>query len=274
MDLTYPLPHVAASKSHITRVISNLSRNAIEAMGESGTLTIHTRVDEYQEDAIRHEIIRAGRYAVLSIADTGGGIPEKAIGKIFDPFFTSKAMSTHSGSGLGLSIVHSIVKDHDGYIDLITRPGEGARFELFFPVKGAPKAGTIARMASGGKEKILIVDDDRAQRFVARRVMEKFGYVVSEAESGSEAVRLFENAEEGRPGFDLIIMDMVMEPEMDGLAALERIRAVNPDQKAIIVSGYSAVERAEKAQALGAGWISKPYDNETIGKAVRDKLDE
>jgi PAS domain S-box-containing protein len=274
LDLLYPLPQVAASHSHIMRVISNLSRNAIEAMGETGTLSIQTRVVEFDEDAIRHEIIRAGRYVVLTIADTGSGIPEESIGKIFDPFYTSKAMSTHSGSGLGLSIVHSIVKDHDGYIDLITGEGQGSRFELFFPVSGAQKTDSMESMASGGKEKILIVDDDRSQRFVARRVLEKFGYAVTEAENGSEAVRLFEHPGNNPVDYDLILMDMVMEPDMDGIAALERIRAVNPQQKAIIVSGYSAMERAEKAQALGAGWVSKPYDSHTIGKAVRDKLDE
>jgi len=199
-------------------------------------------------------------------------LPHKDIGKIFEPFYTKKVMG-RSGTGLGLAVVWGTVKDHDGYIDVQSEEGKGSVFTIYFPatreepakVREVPTAETCL----GRGESILVVDDVKEQRELATSMLERLEYRVAAVSSGEEAVDYLRDG-----GADLVLIDMIMDPGIDGLETYQRILAINPQQKAVIVSGYSETERVSKAQELGAGaYVRKPYVMEKIGAAIRRELD-
>jgi len=178
-----------------------------------------------------------------------------------------------SGTGLGLAVVWGTVKDHNGYIDVESEEGKGSVFTLYFPVTREIPAKTrevpMAETFLGRGESILVVDDVKEQRELATSMLERLGYRVAVASSGDEAV---DYLKAGRA--DLVLLDMIMDPGIDGLETYRRIRAINPRQKVVIVSGYSETERVSKAQELGAGtYVRKPYVMEKIGTAIRRELD-
>jgi CheY-like chemotaxis protein len=217
------------------------------------------------------ETVREGEYAVLSVEDTGTGIDEEDLARIFEPFYTKKIMG-RSGSGLGMAVVWGTVKDHGGHINVHSVPGVGTCFELYFPAtrQTLPEsAGTIPYEAYQGQgELVLVVDDIQQQREIAKSILIRLGYHTETVASGEEAIAYLEN---NRP--DLIVLDMIMDPGLDGFETYRRIVAGKPGQKAIIVSGYSESEQVRKTQELGAGqYLKKPYTLETLGLAVRNEL--
>ncbi|PKN04287.1 MAG: hypothetical protein CVU74_07655, partial [Deltaproteobacteria bacterium HGW-Deltaproteobacteria-9] len=191
--------------------------------------------------------------------------------KIFEPFYTKKAMG-RSGTGLGLAIVWGTVKDHNGYIDVQTEVGEGTTFTLYFPVTReelvTPQQKIPVESYLGNGETVLVIDDIAEQREVASGLLKKLGYEVQSVSGGEEAVEyLRENKA------DIIVLDMIMAPGIDGLETYQRVLKINPQQKAILVSGFSETDRVKKAQQLGAGaYVKKPYVMERIGIAIRDEL--
>ncbi|PKN04103.1 MAG: hybrid sensor histidine kinase/response regulator, partial [Deltaproteobacteria bacterium HGW-Deltaproteobacteria-9] len=191
--------------------------------------------------------------------------------KIFEPFYTKKAMG-RSGTGLGLAIVWGTVKDHNGYIDVQTEVGEGSTFTLYFPVTReelvTPQQKIPVESYLGNGETVLVIDDIAEQREVASGLLKKLGYEVQAVSGGEEAVEyLRENKA------DIIVLDMIMAPGIDGLETYQRVLKINPQQKAILVSGFSETDRVKKAQKLGAGaYVKKPYVMEKIGMAIRDEL--
>jgi CheY-like chemotaxis protein len=191
--------------------------------------------------------------------------------KIFEPFYTKKAMR-RSGTGLGMSVVWGTVKDLGGFIDVITKEGSGTAFVLYFPASRSkietPSTVYIEDYLGKG-ESILIVDDAKEQRDLAKQMMQRLGYDAHTAASGEEAVELIKN----RP-YDVLLLDMIMPPGMDGLETYKQIVTIVPDQKVVIASGYAETERVRKAQQMGAGsYIKKPFTVEKIGLAVRKELD-
>ena len=192
---------------------------------------------------------------------------------IFDPFYTKKVMG-RSGTGLGMAVVWGAVKDHNGYIDIQSAEGEGATITLYFPAtrKKLIKDDTSLSVKDlmGNAEAILIVDDVEAQREIASGMLERLGYKVTSVSSGEEAVEyLKENLA------DLILLDMIMDPGIDGLETYKRILETHTNQKALIVSGYAETERVKEAQTLGAGaYIKKPFVFEQIGIAVKNELNK
>jgi len=219
-----------------------------------------------------YDQIREGDYAVLSISDTGEGIASRDLKRIFEPFYTKKVMG-RSGTGLGLAVVWGTVKDHSGYINVQSKEGEGSTFSLYFPVTRdtlPAEAPTVLKSEYLGKgESILVVDDVQEQRNLAQSMLISLNYKVQTVGSGEEAQAYLKTHEA-----DLIVLDMIMEPGMDGLETFERVRAIRPQQKAIIVSGYSESERVKAAKDLGAGtYVRKPYIREKLGLAVRRELD-
>jgi CheY-like chemotaxis protein len=213
-----------------------------------------------------------GDYVTLTVSDTGGGISAEDLGKIFEPFYTKKVMG-RSGTGLGLAVVWGTVKDHGGYIDVWSREGEGSVFTLYFPVtrEAVSAAGEAVLPSSyaGRGERILVVDDVPEQRELAMNMLERLGYAVFAVESGEAALAWL-----GEQEADLVVLDMIMDPGMDGLETYRAILAVRSGQRAIIVSGFSETERVRQTQALGAGaYVRKPYILEKIGLAVRRELD-
>jgi CheY-like chemotaxis protein len=213
--------------------------------------------------------VARGEYVKLTVSDSGCGIPEDILPKIFDPFFTTKEAGHKHGSGLGLSIVHAVVEDHHGFIDCESRPGEGTTFYLYFPIARDTAESTDSIRIVGGNETVLVVDDDRVQRDVTRHLLEKLGYSVQEASSGSEALEKLATEK-----YDLLVLDMIMPSGIDGTETFKKARELNPSQKAVIVSGFAESGRVEAAIELGAGcFVRKPLTLKSLAIAVRQELD-
>ncbi|MFQ5605495.1 MAG: two-component regulator propeller domain-containing protein [bacterium] len=267
-ELEAELLLVNGGAAQLTRALINLITNAKEAMTDGGVLTLKTQ-NIYLEQSLKgYKTIKRGEYVKLEISDTGPGIAPEIADKIFDPFFTTKKMDKVRGSGLGLSVVYSVIEDHHGYITLDSAPGKGAAFTLYFPVTRNPEITKLAKQLRGGSENILIVDDDPIQRKVASQLLKRLGYQTHTAASGEDAVSLAKNQKH-----DLLVVDMVMDG-IDGTETYRQILEFQPDQKAIILSGYAVTQRVEEAIHLGAGtFISKPISLNVLANAVRTELD-
>lgn len=265
------LLNIKGSSVHLEKTLMNLVSNAAESISGHGEVTIRTE-NCYLDKPIRgYDEIKEGDYAILTVSDTGMGIPAEHIENIFEPFYTKKIMG-RSGTGLGLAIVWGTVKDHNGYIDVQTKVGEGTTFTLYFPVTRemltSPQQKLPIEQYMGKGESILVVDDIAEQREVASGLLKKLGYEVHAVSSGEEAVEYLKGNKA-----DLLVLDMIMTPGIDGLETYQRILEINPKQKAILVSGFSETTRVRKAQKLGAGaYVKKPYVMEKIGVAIRDEL--
>jgi len=271
-ELDKDLLHIKGSPVHLGKTLMNLVSNAAEAISGCGEVRILTKNCYLDQPIQGYDEVREGDYVVLTVSDTGRGIPAKDRTKIFEPFYTKKVMG-RSGTGLGLTVVWGTVKDHEGYIDVRSEEDKGSEFTLYFPVTREEK-GDIEDTVSfdnimGDGESILVVDDVKEQRELAVSMLERLGYGVEAAAGGEAAIEYLKNRK-----VDLIVLDMIMEPGIDGLETYEKVLAISPGQKAIIVSGFSETERVRKTQALGAGeFVRKPYILEKIGLAVRKELD-
>lgn len=270
-DLETDLLDIMGSPVHLTKTVMNLISNAAEAILNSGTIMITTKNQYIDKPLKGYDAVIEGDYVVLIITDDGIGISEEDIEQIFEPFFTKKVMG-RSGTGLGMSVVWSTVKDHNGYIDVHSQEGQGTTFTLYFPVTRKKRAQDEYLLPieeyMGKGESILVVDDVEEQREIATGILTKLGYSVTSVSSGEEAVEYIKNN-----STDLIILDMIMDPGMNGRETYERIVKINPTQKAVIASGFAETDDAKKAKKLGAGqYIKKPYTLEKIGIAVRDEL--
>nr|WP_320194237.1 cache domain-containing protein [uncultured Desulfobacter sp.] len=269
-DLQPDLLNIMGSPIHLSKTIMNLISNAVEAIEDHGLVSISTR-NRYIDTCIKgYDEVREGDYAILSVTDNGSGINEGDLEKIFEPFYTKKAMG-RSGTGLGMAVVWGTVKDHDGYINVESQGGKGSKFTLFFPVtrKAAEKDEVLLiDDYMGNGEKILVVDDVSQQIEIASALLQKLGYAVDAVSSGEDAVEYIKNNTA-----DIIILDMIMDPGIDGLDTYKRILELNPEQRAIIASGFSETDRIKEAQRLGAGeYVKKPYTLEKIGIAVKTEL--
>lgn len=265
------LLNIKGSPVHLEKALMNLVYNAAESIAGDGEVTIRTESRYLDRPVSGYDKIEEGDYAILSVSDTGIGIPAEHQGRIFEPFYTKKTMG-RSGSGLGLAIVWGTVKDHNGYIDMQTKVGEGTTFTLYFPVTREeltePQRKVPMERYRGNGESVLVVDDVAEQRDVASGLLRRLGYTVHAVAGGEEAVEYLKGNKA-----DILVLDMVMAPGIDGLETYQRILAINPEQKAIIVSGFSETDRVKEAQRLGAGaYIKKPYMMEKIGVAIRDEL--
>ncbi len=266
------LLNVMGSPVHLSKTVMNLVLNAVEAIPAEGTITIATWNCFLDKPDPKFADMKAGDYAVMAVSDTGVGIAPREIKRIFEPFYTKKTMG-RSGTGLGLAVVWGTIKDHNGSIDVQSTEGKGSAFTLFFPVTRESRRLDLPAVSSeafmGRGESILVVDDLAEQREVAAAMLGKAGYRVQTAASGEEALEHL-----GRHAADLVILDMIMDPGLDGLETFRRIRDRIPQQKAIIVSGYAETARAREALKLGAGaYVQKPFVMERICQAVRRELD-
>jgi two-component system cell cycle sensor histidine kinase/response regulator CckA len=270
-DLETDLLNIAGSSVHLSKSLYNLISNASEAMPKGGTVTVKT-TNQYLDKPIQgYDQIRGGDYVVLSVSDTGEGISATDLKRIFEPFYTKKIMG-RSGTGLGLAVVWGTAKDHNGYINVQSEEGKGSIFTLYFPVTREEITAAVAAVAiseyMGKGESLLVVDDVKEQRDLATGMLKMLNYNVSSVSSGEDAVAYVKEHE-----VDLIVLDMIMDPGMDGLDTYRNVLDIRLKQKAIIVSGFSETERAKEAQKLGAGaYIKKPYIMEKIGVAIRDEL--
>ena len=272
-DLECDLLNISGSSVHLEKTLFNLVSNANEAMPDGGTLTIKTTNQYMNKPVHGYDSICEGNYVVLSVSDMGEGIPESDLKRIFEPFYTKKIMG-RSGTGLGLAVVWGTVKDHNGYINVKSKEGKGTTFTLYFPVTREEIKAEVTSAVSmseymGSGESILVVDDVKGQRDLTAAMLKKLNYNVQSVSSGEDAVTYLKKHK-----VDLLVLDMIMEPGMDGLDTYKSVLEIHPKQKAIIVSGFSESDRVNAAHALGAGaYLRKPYVIENIGMAVRKELD-
>jgi len=272
-NLKTDLLNILGSPIHLYKTVMNLVSNAAEAMPDGGEIHITTENLYLDRPIMGYDVTQTGDYVVLAVSDNGIGISLEDKEKIFEPFYTKKIMG-RSGTGLGMAVVWGTVIDHNGHIDIHTTEGNGTKFTLFFPVTRQEllRDNTPLRLEEyGGKgESILIVDDVKEQREIASSMLIKLGYAVKSVASGEEAVDYLKNN-----SADLLMLDMIMDPGIDGLETYKRILQLHPRQKAIIVSGFSETEQVKEAQKLGAEqYVKKPYLLEKIGRAVRCALDK
>ncbi|MGD8263953.1 MAG: PAS domain S-box protein [Desulfobacterales bacterium] len=265
------LLNILGSPVHLSKTVMNLVSNAAEAMPEGGNIRIQTENKYIDQPIHGYDDVREGDYVVLTVSDTGIGIAPEEIGRIFEPFYTKKVMG-RSGTGLGMAVVWGTVKDHKGYINVNSELKEGTTFKLYFPVtrKGATGDQHLKDLADfkGNGQSILVVDDRKEQREIASKMLSELGYFVETVSSGEEAIDYLR-----KDNADLIVLDMIMPPGIDGLETYKRVLEIHPDQKAIIASGFSETSRVKKAQRLGAGkYVKKPYTLEKIGLAVKSEL--
>ena len=267
--LAEALPCIAGSSPHLSKVIMNLVLNAFDAMPKGGTLRVETSREMLTCLRSGYDQIKSGEYLLLKVSDTGVGIAQDDLARVFEPYYSKKRMGT-SGSGLGLSVVYGVVKDHHGYYDILSEVGKGTDFILYFPVlEDTVTASGSKSDIQGGSESILVIDDSTEQRELALDILTSLGYNVTVVENGTEGISYLQTHQA-----DLVVLDMIMQPGPDGLDTLREIIKIHPGQKTIIVSGFAATDRVEKAQQLGAGrYVKKPYTRETIAAAVRQELD-
>jgi PAS domain S-box-containing protein len=263
---------IACSPVHVKKCIMNLVTNASEAIIDNGTVIISTHNHHVNGAAHIKQKIECGEYVVLCIQDTGPGISNENLKHIFEPFYSKKVMG-HSGTGLGLTVVWNTVKDHDGKI-FVDSGDNGTSFRLYFPVNKQEKViqptDSKSEELRGNNQHILIVDDEAQLRDIASRMLIALGYNAVAVSSGEAAIDFVK-----KTPVDLIVIDMLMEPGMNGCQTYEEIIKSYPNQKAIIASGFSESDEVKKSLQLGAGgFIKKPYSMKQLGLAVKEALQE
>jgi len=270
-NLDRELLNIKGSPTHLRKTVMNLVSNAAEAQVSGGKITLLTK-NQYIDRPIKgYDNIQEGDYVVIEVSDSGIGIATKELNRIFEPFYTKKVMG-RSGTGLGMAVVWGTVQDHRGYIDIESKEGEGTTFYLYFPVTRdsivEEKSVIPVEAYMGTGQTILIVDDVRDQRELASSMLTKLGFSAKAVSSGEEAIDYLKNNSTA-----LVLLDMIMDPGIDGLDTYRQILKFHPKQKAIIASGFSETKRAKEAQKLGAGqYVIKPYTLEKIGIAVKNEL--
>jgi signal transduction histidine kinase/CheY-like chemotaxis protein len=263
---------IEANPSQIQQVILNLAVNARDAMPTGGRLLIEADavVVEDVPTEMRSQS-QPGRYVRLTISDTGEGIPHEILSHIFEPFFTTKDVG--KGTGLGLSVVYGIVRAHGGWVEVESDIGQGTRFHVYLPLVDGVAEQNVREQGEdvvGGDETILLVEDEPMVLEMGRNLLQMLGYRVYAAQGGREAVSLYTKH---RDEIDLVLLDVVM-PQMSGPKAFAKMRAVNPQAKILLVTGYSPEEVAKELMRQGAdGIVQKPYNLMTLARQVRQSLD-
>jgi PAS domain S-box-containing protein len=268
------LPPIWADAGMMEQILMNLAVNARDAMPKGGCLTVRTTRLNVDEAFTRHNLEASmGTFACLTVSDTGSGIAPENLSKIFEPFFTTKEVG--KGTGLGLATVYGIVKQHRGWIDVQSQPGKGTTFTIYLPAekerKGGKKSAAPKEIIRGGKETILLVEDETALRMLVRNVLESYGYKIMEAECGPAALDVWR---EHHSKVNLLLTDLVMPGGMTGRDLAEQLRKQKPGLRVVYTSGYSA-EIVGKDFRLreGLNFLQKPYPPRKLAKCVRDCLD-
>lgn len=267
------LSPVNADPNHMDQVLMNLAMNARDAMPDGGVLTIETSNVFLNEEFARVHIgAKPGAYVIMSISDTGHGMDKETLGRIYEPFYTTKEVG--KGTGLGLAMVYGVVTQHDGQVRCYSEPGHGTTFRIYLPALVAEKdqleTAKHEAMPKGGTETILLVDDGELLRDLGKTMLEESGYKVLTAAGGTEALDLYRREKER---ISLVILDLVM-PEMGGKQCLEELLKIDPKVRVLIASGFVADSQITQALEMGArGSLDKPYKMKEMLQAVREVLD-
>ena len=263
------LPVIEASANYINQIVMNLAINAFEAIVGEGRVTITTDAITVEDGHGVYDIIPPGSYVRLMVADTGIGMNAKEIEHIFEPFYTRKK-SGKSGTGLGLTVVYGSVKDCKGYIDVVSTPGRGTEFIIYFPAshKPLPVVAPVKKEDIRGHARVLVVDDIPEQRTLAKHLLNHLGYQVESAGNGREALDFLRTTP-----VDVVLLDMILGDDLDGLDTYLAIREIRANQKCIIVSGFSENDRVQMAIEQGVvGYVQKPYTLDVLGRMIREAL--
>lgn len=269
-ELNPDLLPIECSPVHIQKCLMNLCTNSAEAISTTGQVVINTNNMFYPDNVRSSKSIKTDDLVILTVTDTGEGISEKDKKHIFEPFYTKKVMGK-SGTGLGLSVVWNTMEDHDGEIEIISGKN-GSSFILSFPatkekIKKKKPSGDIKDMMGNG-EHVLVVDDEEMQREIARQMLTTLGYHATSVQSGEEAIAFLQ-----KQSVSLVLLDMVMDPGINGCETYEQILRINPQQKAVIVSGYSENVLVKRVLLLGAGaLIRKPYTLKQLASTMQSVL--
>lgn len=270
-NLDTRLLNIKGSPLHFGKALMNLVSNAAEAIEDSGRVVISTANRSLDRPLKGYGNIPKGEYVVLSVADNGPGMDREAVDRIFEPFYTKKVMG-RSGTGLGLTLVWNVVQDHGAHIDIVSS-GQGTRFDIYCHVTREMPADEISPFQienfTGKGERILVVDDVQNQREITCRILEKMGYTACSVPSGEAAIEYIRKV----GGVDLLLLDMIMDPGINGRETYDRIKAIQPDQKAIILSGFAGDEEVKRTLEAGAvKYITKPVIINELGQAIKDVL--
>ncbi len=262
---------INCSAIHLSKSIMNLVNNAAEAIQTSGQVIVATKNVRLRTAIQGYETIEPGDYIMISVEDDGPGISPQDIQRIFSPFYSKKVLG-RSGTGLGLAVVWNTVHDHGGYVDVVSNQG-GSMFALYFP---ASKSGKYAPAKSaarphdyqGNGERILVVDDQKSQRDLASRLLSRLGYQPITVASGEEAVAFIKTT-----SVDLVMLDMLMDPGMNGCETFDQILRHSPRQRVVITSGYSNGEDMQQAVNLGSSqFVKKPYSVHELALALKKEI--
>jgi len=260
---------IEASPVHLTKTLINLVTNGVEAAGPAGRVSITTENRCLQKMKEGYEAIPPGAYTVLAVQDSGPGIPAEDLPRLFEPFFSRKALG-RSGTGLGLTVIWNTIRDHHGYID-ITSGRTGTCFELYFPVcqKTATRLPHCSYTPPEGKgERILVVDDEDSQLDVTSNLLKRLGYTPLTARDGASALDFLR-----RERVELLLLDLWMEPGINGFETYREALKIRPDQKAILASGYFRPEDRQTSETLGIRQhLTKPYSILSLAQALHQEI--
>ena len=271
-DIETELWPVLADPTQIHQVLMNICINARDAMPSGGTLKIVARNVAIDENYARMNIeATPGNYVMITVTDTGTGMPPDVSERIFDPFFTTKEVG--KGTGLGLSTTLTIVKSHGGFINVYSETGKGSRFSIYFPtdssVEGAIAATPAAKLPSGNNELVLVVDDEENIRTITKATLEKFGYRVLTANDGADGLAVFA---QHRAEIAAVITDMAM-PYMDGEALVRSLRRIDPDLRIVVMSGLLGAGQTVELRALDVNsFLTKPFTAESLLTELANEL--
>lgn len=272
LKLEENLSAVNADPAQIEQIVLNLAVNAKHAMPKGGSLIFQTKNVTLDEEYFRTRLeAEPGEYVLLRVSDTGHGMGKAVLDRIFEPFFTTKQPG--EGTGLGLSMVFGIVKNHGGHISCFSEPDRGTVFEIYLPaieqrLESPPEI--MLGLPGGGTETLLLVDDEDAVREMGKELLHQMGYSVLTARSGRAALDIYR---ESGDSVSLVILDLVM-PDMSGSECLAELLKLDPKVKVIIASGYAADGSLEELKRTAKDLIAKPYDVKQLLQAVRNALDE
>ncbi len=262
-----------ADLAAVQQILMNLVTNARDAMPDGGRLRVEVGSDDFTgAHPDTGERIVACPYATIVVEDTGTGIEPETLRRIFEPFFSTKEPG--KGSGLGMGVVHGLVRQHDGFVEIESRPGAGTRVKVYLPMSRSEPTGTGATRrppepTAGEGELVLLVEDQEALRRTTERTLQRLGYRVVAACDGVEALEVFRTHPEP---FDLILTDVVM-PRMGGLELCDVVRGTHPDARFLFVSGYADLEAHDRRFPENARFAPKPWTLEELSRAVRETID-
>jgi PAS domain S-box-containing protein len=262
---------IMGDPSQVHQIFMNLCTNASQAMSEAGGI-LTVRLSDFQAEADsigKNGHLKPGDYLKITVSDTGTGIAEKDIEFIFDPYFTTKGIG--EGTGLGLAVVHGIVKSYGGEILVESKPGRGSTFTIYLPVlkKSVEAAAEAPEALPGGNERILVIDDEAVIVRLCHQMLTNYGYRVTLQSSSLEALALFKARPED---FDLVLTDMTM-PDMNGDRLAEELKKIRPDIPVILFTGYSNISEKKISEIGISAYIRKPFDKNELLKSIRSALD-